>query len=275
MSSHERDGGADPALQRLRRNAPRQARSTTSPSQWQARQPVTTAAADAPVRRARCESSLAAERLFALHGIDGVSLRQIAAEAGSANNSAVHYHFGSKTGLIAAIFRTGSPSSSASAACSRPAATPTTSDRGSRRTTCRCSTLAEAPDNHYVSFVEQLQRRWTSAGASATSTATLPDLPSEGQHSIEDFRHDLERLLPHLDEPLRRIRIATAMSTSLYAAADRERAVAGDVERPPFELFVSALLDGIVGFLEAPVSDATAKWLGRAGDVATHRHHVL
>ena len=48
---------------------------------------------------------LAAERLFALHGIDGVSLRQIASEAGSANNSAVHYHFGSKEGLIGAIFR--------------------------------------------------------------------------------------------------------------------------------------------------------------------------
>ena len=44
-----------------------------------------------------------AERLFALHGIDGVSLRQIAAEAGSGNNSAVHYHFGSKDGLIEAI----------------------------------------------------------------------------------------------------------------------------------------------------------------------------
>ena len=46
-----------------------------------------------------------AERLFALHGIDGVSLRQIAAAAGTANNSAVNYHFGSKEGLIAAIFQ--------------------------------------------------------------------------------------------------------------------------------------------------------------------------
>ncbi|MET0908751.1 MAG: helix-turn-helix domain-containing protein, partial [Ilumatobacteraceae bacterium] len=46
-----------------------------------------------------------AERLFALHGIDGVSLRQIAAAAGTANNSAVNYHFGSKDGLITAIFQ--------------------------------------------------------------------------------------------------------------------------------------------------------------------------
>src|SRR3954471_12119449 len=47
---------------------------------------------------------LAGERLFALHGIDGVSLRTIALAAGSSNNSAVHYYFGSKGGLIGAIF---------------------------------------------------------------------------------------------------------------------------------------------------------------------------
>src|SRR2546429_3278612 len=47
---------------------------------------------------------LTAERLFALHGLDGVSLRQISTEAGNANNSAVQYHFGSKERLIQAIF---------------------------------------------------------------------------------------------------------------------------------------------------------------------------
>ena len=216
-----------------------------------------------------------AERLFALHGIDGVSLRQIAAAAGTANNSAVNYHFGSKEGLISAIFQYRLPQLTSERKMLAARSDP--DDLRSRFEAYYLPVLhiAEATDNHYVSFVEQLQRRWVSAGASGTSGATLPDLPSEGQQAIEDFRRDLERLLLHLDVPLRRIRIATAMSTSLYAAADRERAVAGEVERPPFELFVSALLDGIVGFLEAPVSDATAKWLGRAGDVATHRHHVL
>lgn len=42
----------------------------------------------------------AAERLFAQHGIEGVSLREIATEAGQRNNSAVHYHFGDKQGLV-------------------------------------------------------------------------------------------------------------------------------------------------------------------------------
>jgi AcrR family transcriptional regulator len=40
-----------------------------------------------------------AEELFALHGVDAVSTREIVKAAG-ANTSAIHYHFGSKDGLI-------------------------------------------------------------------------------------------------------------------------------------------------------------------------------
>ncbi len=45
-----------------------------------------------------------AERLFASRGIDGVSLRQIGAAAGSANHFVVQYHFGTKERLVRAIF---------------------------------------------------------------------------------------------------------------------------------------------------------------------------
>lgn len=44
-----------------------------------------------------------AERLFALHGVDGVSLREIARTAGQKNESATRYHFGSRDALLAAI----------------------------------------------------------------------------------------------------------------------------------------------------------------------------
>ncbi|WP_197277108.1 TetR/AcrR family transcriptional regulator [Sphingomonas profundi] len=46
----------------------------------------------------------AAERLFAERGIEAVSLREIAALANHGNNNAVQYHFGTKAGLIDAIF---------------------------------------------------------------------------------------------------------------------------------------------------------------------------
>jgi AcrR family transcriptional regulator len=44
-----------------------------------------------------------AERSFGLHGINGVSLRQIGREAGAANNFAVQFHFKDRDGLVRAI----------------------------------------------------------------------------------------------------------------------------------------------------------------------------
>lgn len=46
----------------------------------------------------------AAERLFAQHGYDGTTLRALTRAAG-ANLAAVNYHFGSKDGLLEAVFR--------------------------------------------------------------------------------------------------------------------------------------------------------------------------
>ncbi len=48
---------------------------------------------------------LAGERLFAERGVEAASLREIAVAAGHGNNNAVRYHFGSKQGLVQAIFR--------------------------------------------------------------------------------------------------------------------------------------------------------------------------
>lgn len=45
----------------------------------------------------------AAERLFAEHGIAGVSDRRIAEAAGNSNHSAVGYHFGGRDGLLRAL----------------------------------------------------------------------------------------------------------------------------------------------------------------------------
>jgi AcrR family transcriptional regulator len=45
----------------------------------------------------------AAEHLFAVHGIDGVSLREINRAAGARNASALQYHFGDRDGLLRAV----------------------------------------------------------------------------------------------------------------------------------------------------------------------------
>ncbi|WP_242111729.1 TetR family transcriptional regulator [Luteimonas aquatica] len=65
-------------------------------------------ARNSPVKRseegdARHQLVLAALDCFASHGIEGVSLRTITTAAGQANQSAVHYHFGNRHGLVAAV----------------------------------------------------------------------------------------------------------------------------------------------------------------------------
>lgn len=63
------------------------------------RKPVATAAAPS-VRERILE---VAERLFAAHGMSGVGLRAISAEA-NVNLASIAYHFGSKDGLLEALF---------------------------------------------------------------------------------------------------------------------------------------------------------------------------
>ena len=52
--------------------------------------------------RTRAQLITAAERLFARKGLDAVSVRDITAAA-HANTASIHYHFGSKRGLVEAI----------------------------------------------------------------------------------------------------------------------------------------------------------------------------
>jgi AcrR family transcriptional regulator len=44
-----------------------------------------------------------AERLFARDGVENVALTQIVAQAGQRNRSALHYHFGSRSGVLTAV----------------------------------------------------------------------------------------------------------------------------------------------------------------------------
>ena len=71
--------------------------------------PTTDAAASVETEGAETEAAtknlvfVAAERLFALHGFQNVSVRDITAAAG-VNLASVNYHFGSKDALLFEIF---------------------------------------------------------------------------------------------------------------------------------------------------------------------------
>src|SRR5437016_14272052 len=61
-----------------------------------------------PIRSASAEQIKAvALRLFAERGVDGVTVREIAAAAGQKNHGAVGYYFGSKEALVRDIVQDG------------------------------------------------------------------------------------------------------------------------------------------------------------------------
>lgn len=197
---------------------------------------------------------LAAERLFAEHGLAGVSLRQISLEAGSSNNSAIRYHFGSKEDLLGAIFAYRLGDLTHRRALLRARADPDDLRSQLEAHVLPLIELAESPDSSYVSFIEQLQR----AGA-----ADVFIQQSDAMQSQEEFTTGMQRLLPHIPEPARSMRIQQAQDLAVHLAAERERAIRRNDAAVPFALFVSGVVDGLTGFLEASASADTNQLIAR------------
>lgn len=197
---------------------------------------------------------LAAERLFAEHGLAGVSLRQISIEAGSSNNSAIRYHFGSKDDLLRAIFAYRISDLMQRRALLRARANPDDLRAQVEAHILPLIELAESPDCSYVSFIEQLQR----AGA-----ADVFLHQSNAVQSQEEFASRMQRLLPHIPEPARSMRVQQAQDLAIHLAAERERAIRRNDAVVPFALFVSGVVDGLAGFLEASASAETSQLISR------------
>ena len=187
-----------------------------------------------------------AERLFGERGLDGVSLRQIGTASGNGNNSAVQYHFGSKDQLVRAIFEYRMPSLHERRGLLIAERRPT-----DLRSWVECYVLpileqGEQTGSHYLGFVAMLQQ--------SAQRGMFDRLPERFLDSTRRFRDEVGGRLPDVPEPLRSHRIAQALAFSVHATADRERARSLGREVLPFAVHVSDLLDGLVGFLEAPVS---------------------
>jgi AcrR family transcriptional regulator len=198
---------------------------------------------------------LTAERLFAEHGFAGVSLRQIGIESGSSNNSAVHYHYGSKERLVEAIFDYRTPTLLQRRQLLKARLHP-----GDLRARLEVHLLpvfelAESGEGSYLSFLEQLER-------SPTSRSLLQ--PPQATTSQAEFVADIQALLPDVDEPVRTMRIHQVQMLSLHTAAERERVVLAGEPAISFGLFVSTLIDGCAGYLVSKVSDETKRFLDSA-----------
>jgi AcrR family transcriptional regulator len=196
---------------------------------------------------------LTAERLFALHGLDGVSLRRIGSEAGCAMNTAVQYHFGAKEQLVEAIVL-----NRAQRLAQRRSLLEHDAPADDLRAVVEAHLLpivelGEDDDCYYPMFLEQLQRY----GLGDHPAAALPDV-LRGQR---DYLTRVGRLLPGIPAALREGRVNRASAICLHICADRRRARMFGSPVEPYALYVSQLFDGLVAFLAAEPSDATRRAL--------------
>jgi AcrR family transcriptional regulator len=198
---------------------------------------------------------LAAERLFAEHGIEGVSLRQIGAAAGNGNNSAVQYHFGTKERLVLAVFEFRLPRLRERRDLLLVERRP---DDLRAWVECEARWMfeqSELEDSNYMSFVSML----TQYGREDV----FDRLPDDLVTSTRAYHAHISSLLGQLPEPLRTHRIRRAMASLVHAAADRERTRASGTSQLPFAVALGDVVDGIVGYLEAPASAETLTALDR------------
>jgi AcrR family transcriptional regulator len=203
---------------------------------------------------------LTAERLFAVHGIDAVSLRQISVAASQRNNSAAQYHFGSKEMLVRAIFGF----RLAAINDRREEMVRDLLDRGLDRdpralAEAMVRPLAEQIDvggSFYLRFLARVHQHVGS------TVYTLPAMGLEG--TTPEFARLIDVALGRLPTAVRRNRLRLGGSLAVHATADREQRLhegqAHDVL--PLTVFVEDLVDAVVGILSAPMSSQVRAALG-------------
>ncbi|MFI1464151.1 TetR/AcrR family transcriptional regulator [Nocardia carnea] len=190
----------------------------------------------------------AAEQLYAAHGLEGVSMRDIAAAAGHRNNSAVQYHFGSREGLLLAIFRFRMHTIN-----EVRRAYLDNVERAGREGDVRALVeaeirpltefLAQTPDgSYYARFL---------ARVSPSVDFTLPEL-GEVQDAGREIVHKLIDALGHLPRrvALTRIDLMLNMTISALALVEQRRAE-GLPQLASFDDTVDHLIDMAVGALLA------------------------
>jgi len=187
-----------------------------------------------------------AERLFAEHGLEGVSLRAINAEAGL-SPAALHYHFGTQKALVEALLERQMPALMErrrrllDALEDRPEPPPTREVLDALLRP-QVELLAEGgePGLRYLRLIHRLQA----------------DGDLDQHFVVERWPGGVERLVPLLCEanpslplPVIELRLGLAIAAMLRSLANGFAPMGGGLE-----VQVSALLDFLTGGFEAPVT---------------------
>jgi AcrR family transcriptional regulator len=198
---------------------------------------------------ARQELIDTAERLFAERGIAGVSLREIGAAAGQRNNSAAQYHFGTRDGLVDAIFE----------------ARMAPIDQHRRAMLDDLEAAGHLDDIRALceAFVHPLAASLLSHDGVSWYARFLAQVAFDPEFELLGRRRHpvttgLRRVIGLLDgamydlpPAIRAERLRLAASLVVHALADRERAQEGSSPA----LLAAHLVDAMVAIVTAPVSD--------------------
>ena len=190
---------------------------------------------------------LSAEVAFARDGIDGASLREIAAKAGQRNHHAVQYHFGSRAALVQAVFDYRMDQMEAARGAMLEAAR--RADRtGSTRAIAEAIFLPqielidEYGDNSYAAFLSEYLLRYQGSRFGEFGERIAPHL--------SQILDQLRERLADLPEAAAQRRLVTAcfMFLNILVIHTRDDNFGSE----SFEIALDDTLDQIVLALEAP-----------------------
>ena len=200
-----------------------------------------------------------AEQLFAERGVGGVSLREVAAAAGQRNHSATQYHFGSKQGLVEAVFR------ERMASINVRRLEVLEHMRAAGEISLRqyieafVEPLAESLGRHegvswYARFVAQV--------VFEPSIERMSSRLTEVTTGLRECMAGMERAMASLPPQVRAERIELAGALVVHGLANRERIMQARGVAPSSPALLAAqLVDAVEAIIAAPVSAETAREL--------------
>ena len=200
---------------------------------------------------------LAGERLIGEMGIEGVSLRQVNSAAGQKNKSAAHYHFGTKLGLVEAIydFRMERVNQRREQFLDESSATDVHSLLAAWVYPMVEEMAQSDNGTHYIRFLAKVSTH------SDNDVRRLMD--SRHASGLKRIAQGLRAQLGDLPSAIFSMRFGLAITQLIHALAEHERLieVSAETEAIDSTLYVSNLVDVLVAGLQAPISSTSRREL--------------
>lgn len=195
---------------------------------------------------------VAAERLFAEHGVYAVSNRQVSEAAGQGNNAAVGYHFGTKTDLVRAIEQ----KHRASIERLLEQMVAATGDSTELRDWVAC--LVRSLTEHLAQLGNPTwYARFAAQALADPAYQKIVVRDALGTPALVQVVEGITRCLPELPAAVVTERNIMVRNLMMHTCADFERAFADGaaVPRTTWAAVGSGLIDAIVGMWLAPVTE--------------------